>query len=54
MTTRRILATSGGFIPGPVQQSVRVGAMLRDALAATGKTRPRVCLVLTASGDAAQ
>jgi len=54
MTTRRILATSGGFIPGPVQQSMRVGTMLRDALAATGKTRPRVCLVLTASGDAAQ
>ncbi len=27
--------------------------MLLDALARTGKTRPRVCLVLTASGDAA-
>ena len=27
--------------------------MLLDALAATGKTRPRVCLVLTASGDPA-
>ena len=51
MTIRRILATSGGFIPGPVQQSVRPGAMLLDALAATGALRPRVCLVLTASGD---
>ena len=51
MVTKRILATSGGFIPGPIQQSVRIGDMLTDALALTGKTRPRVCLVLTASGD---
>ena len=51
MTTSRILATSGGFIAGPVQQSIRPGAMLLDALAMTGKLRPRVCLVLTASGD---
>lgn len=53
MTTKRILATSGGFVPGPVQQSARLGTMLLDALALTGKTRPRVGLVLTASGDAA-
>jgi peptidase E len=51
MAIRRILATSGGFVPGPVQQTVRVGQMLLDALALTGATRPRVCLVLTASGD---
>lgn len=51
MTIRRILATSGGFVPGPVQQTVRPGAMLLDALASTRTTRPRVCLVLTASGD---
>ena len=50
---KRILATSGGFIPGPVQQSARLGSMLLEALASTGKTRPRVCLVLTASGDPA-
>jgi peptidase E len=49
--TRRILATSGGFIEGPVQMSWRLGAMLIDALAATGETRPRVCLVNTAMGD---
>ncbi len=49
----RILATSGGFVPGPVQQSARLGTMLLDALARTGATRPRVCLVLTASGDPA-
>ncbi len=38
-------------MPGPVQQSVRLGQMLLDALARTQKTRPRVCLVLTAGGD---
>ncbi len=47
----RILATSGGFVPGPVQQTARPGVMLLDALARTGSLRPRVCLVLTASGD---
>jgi peptidase E len=31
--------------------SWRLGAMLIDALAATGETRPRVCLVNTAMGD---
>jgi peptidase E len=51
VVTRRILATSGGFVAGPVQMSVRVGPMLLSALALTGKTRPRVCLVLTAGGD---
>ena len=51
MATRRILATSGGFIPGPVQQSVRIGPMITEALLLTGKTRPKVAIVLTASGD---
>ncbi len=49
----RILATSGGFVPGPVAQSTRPGVMLLDALARSGSLRPRVCLVLTASGDEA-
>lgn len=51
MTTPRILATSGGFVAGPTQRSVRPGRMVLDALALTGATRPRVCLVETASGD---
>lgn len=51
MTPRRILATSGGFVPGPVQRTARPGEMLLEALALTKKTRPRVCLVLTAGGD---
>jgi len=51
MKTPRILATSGGFVEGPVQMSWRLGAMLIDALALTEKVRPRVCLVNTAMGD---
>jgi peptidase E len=51
MSAQRILATSGGFVAGPVQRSVRLGTMLLDALALTGATRPRVCLLETASGD---
>ena len=51
MTTPRILATSGGFVLGPVQDSIRLGQMLLDALALTKKDRPRVCLVFTATGD---
>lgn len=51
MKTPRILATSGGFVEGPVQMSWRLGSMLIDALALTGKDRPRVCLVNTAMGD---
>ena len=51
MKTPRILATSGGFVEGPVQMSGRLGTMLLDALALTDKVRPRVCLVNTAMGD---
>ncbi|MGB8180285.1 MAG: peptidase E [Acidimicrobiales bacterium] len=53
MTTQRILATSGGFVAGPVQGTVRLGNMILGALSATGKDRPRVCLLETASGDPA-
>jgi len=51
MTTPRILATSGGFVEGPTQQTRRLGSMLLDALGRTGKTRPRVCVLGTALGD---
>jgi peptidase E len=51
MKTPRILGTSGGFVVGPVQMSRRLGTMLEDALALTGKDRPRVCLLNTAIGD---
>lgn len=38
-------------MPGRTQRGVRLGQMLLDALALTGKVRPRICLVYTASGD---
>lgn len=51
MTTRRILATSGGF-PATDRWNVRrVGPMVLKALELTGKDRPRICFVHTASGD---
>lgn len=51
MSTPRILATSGGFIPGPVHRSYRLGKMLLDALTMTGSVRPKVCVLETAMGD---
>jgi peptidase E len=45
------LATSGGYVAGPVQMSWRLGTMLVGALTLTDKVRPRVCLVNTAMGD---
>jgi peptidase E len=48
---RRILATSGGFLATDRWGVMRPGPMLVDALARTGADRPRVCLVMTASGD---
>jgi peptidase E len=41
------------MVPGPTQMTVRLGDMLLDALTISGRSRPRVCLVYTASGDAA-
>jgi peptidase E len=49
--TRRILATSAGFVGTDVQQQVRLGAAILRGLELTGKARPRVCLVYTATGD---
>lgn len=51
MTTRRILATSAGFLATDRWGVMRPGPMLIDALGRTGADRPRVCLVMTASGD---
>lgn len=52
MTPKRILASSGGFISTPGLWGVlRPGGIMLEALRLTGKDRPRVCLVLTASGD---
>lgn len=54
MTTRRILATSGGFVGTGLWGVMRPGRIFLEALRLTGKERPRVCLVMTASGDDSQ
>jgi peptidase E len=51
MTTRRILATSGGFLATDRWGVLRPGGLMLEALRLTGVERPRVCLVMTASGD---
>lgn len=51
MATRHILASSGGFLPTGLWGVARPGGIMRRALELTQKTRPRVCFVLTASGD---
>ena len=49
--TRRILASSGGFLPTGLWGVARPGGIMMRALALAGVQRPRVCFVLTASGD---
>lgn len=52
MTTRRILATSGGFVPtGRDWLQWRAGPLIDLALQLTGKSRPRICYLGTAAGD---
>ena len=54
MPDRLILATSGGFLPtgrGPYQW--RFGPLIRYALALSGKSRPKMCYLGTATGDSA-
>ena len=54
MTIRRILASSGGFVGTGLWGVMRPGGIFMEALRLTGKERPRVCLVMTASGDDTQ
>lgn len=49
--TRRILATSGGFTATEQFRVLRPGGLIVEALRLTGKERPTVCLVMTASSD---
>jgi hypothetical protein len=53
VTTRRILATSGGFLPVPSghENARRPGGLFLEALRLSGKERPRVLFVMTASAD---
>jgi peptidase E len=56
VTTRRILATSGGFLAAPSKHENirRPGGLFLDAVRRSGKERPRVLFVMTASADNAQ
>jgi peptidase E len=49
--TKRILATSGGFIGTGLWGVLTPAPTMLRALELTGKDRPKVALVLTASGD---
>ncbi len=48
------MATSGGFVSTNLWDVMKPGKTLLRMLELTGKERPRVCFVLTASGDNAQ
>jgi peptidase E len=51
MATRRILATSGGFRPTARWGVLEPAGCVIEALRLTGKDRPKLTFVLTASGD---
>jgi hypothetical protein len=51
MATPRILASSGGFMNNGVQGVMRPAGIFKEAMRLTGKERPRVCFVMTATGD---
>jgi peptidase E len=51
VTTRRILATSGGFMGTDRYEQRKATGLFLEALRLSGKDRPRVLFVMTASGD---
>lgn len=51
---RRILASSGGFVATDLWAVRQPGGIVLRALDLSGAVRPRVCLVMTASGDNAE
>ena len=51
MTDRWIVASSGGFVGTGLWGVMRPGRIFHRALELSGKERPRVLLILTASGD---
>lgn len=50
MATPRIIASSGGFVSDGVD-GIKPGQVFLEALRLSGAERPRVCFVMTASGD---
>ena len=51
MTTRRILATSGGFTATERNEQRVPSGLFLEALRLSGRERPRVLFVMTATGD---
>lgn len=51
MTVRRIMGTSGGFLPRDRWDLSKPGPTLLRMLELSKKDRPRLCFILTASGD---
>lgn len=51
MTDKYIVASSGGFIATDRWGVMKPGGIMLRALELTGKARPRVLLIMTASGD---
>lgn len=51
MTIRRIMATSGGFLPTERWDVIKPGGTMLRMLQLSGRERPRVCFIHTASGD---
>lgn len=51
---KHILATSGGFLATDRWEVLKPGPTFLKGLELTGKTRPRVLFILTASGDSAR
>ena len=51
MTNKYIVASSGGFVATDRWGVMKPGGIMNRALELTGKTRPRVLFMMTASGD---
>ncbi len=51
MSVRRIMATSGGFVATDLWDVMKPGKTLLRMLELADKERPRLCFLLTASGD---
>ncbi len=51
MTNKYIVASSGGFVATDRWGVMKPGGIFHRALELTGKTRPRVLFIMTASGD---
>jgi peptidase E len=49
--TPRIMATSGGFVGADLWNVRKPGKTVQEMLRLTGKDRPKICFIMTATGD---